>query len=483
MSESQPRPLLSMKSNFSKFILAPDAAPSLTASAKSLRTSAIASLLVLLHLLSPGFSAEPTSSMAAHAIQAKVAGIDLIAYPTGVKDVVTLRGSLPAGDVLSPPSNPAIATLTGAMLDKGTQRQDKFAIASRLEGVGAQLGFSVGETMLTFSGKCLRKDLPLVISLLAEQLRTPAFSDEEFAKLKNQLIGGLQRNLERTDFRANEAFVRAIYPESHPNHTPSTSEFIKAIHAATLQQVHDFHAAWYGPDRLTLIVVGDVDVHRLQEEVHHHFDGWRGGRPLPSFTKAFEARQPREETVQMPDKTNVSVILGQATRLRYGEPDALALRVAAAVLGRGFTGRLMSTVRDKEGLTYSIGSAVTNDAFADGDFRIYAEFNPSLLEKGISSTKRELRNWYDHGITAAELDRVKKDLVGTFKVGMATTEGLADSILISVHRGYGINWLDRYPAMIGALTLEQVNGAIRKHLNPDRMTLVEAGTVGAAPKS
>lgn len=61
----------------------------------------------------------------------------------------------------------------------------------------------------------------------------------------------------------------------------------------------------------------------------------------------------------------------------------------------------MSTVRDKEGLTYSIGSAVTNDAFADGDFRIYAEFNPSLLEKGISSTKRELRNWYDHGITSA----------------------------------------------------------------------------------
>ncbi|MBP8257782.1 MAG: insulinase family protein, partial [Opitutaceae bacterium] len=195
---------------------------------------------------SPYANADPVNSMAAHAVRARIAGIDVIAYPTEVKQVVTLRGSLPAGDVLSPRSNPAIATLTGAMLDKGTQRQGKFAIASRLEGVGAQLDFSVGEIMLTFSGKCLRKDLPLVISLLAEQLRMPAFSEEEFAKLKKQLSGSLQRNLERTDFRANEAFVRSIYPEGHPNHTPSTAEFINAIDAASLQQVRDFYSTWYG---------------------------------------------------------------------------------------------------------------------------------------------------------------------------------------------------------------------------------------------
>ncbi len=477
------RSLLPMKPNFSPSLPTPVPGLLPVAPLKFPWASAMVLLSALLHLFSLGAKADPATSMAAHAVRARIAGIDVIAYPTGVKDVVTLRGSLPAGDYLSPGSNPAIATLTGAMLDKGTQRQDKFAIAGRLEGVGAQLGFSVGETMLTFSGKCLRKDLPLVISLLAEQLRIPKFSDEEFVKLKNQIAGGLRRNLERTDYRANEAFVRSIYPEGHPNHPPSTAEFLKAIDDASLQQVRDFHAAWYGPKKLTLIVVGDVDVQSLQTEVRHHFDGWRGGRSLPAFQKAPAASQPRVETVQMADKTNVSVIIGQTTRLQYADPDALALRVAAAVLGRGFTGRLMATVRDKEGLTYSIRSWVANDAFADGDFQINAEFNPSLLEKGITSTERELRNWHDHGITAAELERVKKDLVGTFKVGMATTEGLADSILISIHRGYGVDWLDRYPTMVGALTLEQVNGSIRRHLNPDRMTVIRAGTVGDSPKS
>ncbi len=438
--------------------------------------------LVSLAQTAPPSTTGGASSIAAHVVRARIAGIDVIAYPTGVKDVVTFRGSLPAGDVLAPASNLAIPTLVGAMLDKGTQRHDKFAIANQLESVGARLGFEVDETMLHFSGKCLRKDLPMVVSLLAEQLRMPAFSEEEFAKLKKHLAGVFQRMLERTDHRANEAFVRSIYPPGHPNHTPATKEFIDAVGTATLQEARAFHAAYYGPARLTLVVVGDIDVPALQAEVEKGFAGWTGGRPLPAFAKAASADAPREQTVFMPDKTNVSVILGQATGLRYHDVDTLALRIAGAVLGRGFTGRLMSTVRDTEGLTYSISAGVGRDTFADGDFRINAEFNPTMLHQGIASTRRELRKWHDYGVTAAELERVKKGLIGSYKVGMTTTDGLAESILTTVNRGYGVEWLDSYPARVNALTLPQVNAVIRKYLDPEKMTLVMAGTTVASPK-
>ena len=76
------------------------------------------------------------------------------------------------------------------------------------------------------------------------------------------------------------------------------------------------------------------------------------------------------------------MILGQATGLRYRDPDALALRVGTAILGHGFTGRLMGTVRDREGLTYNIGAAVTEDSIADGAWDISASFAPALLEQG-----------------------------------------------------------------------------------------------------
>lgn len=179
----------------------------------------------------------------------------------------------------------------------------------------------------------------------------------------------------------------------------------------------------------------------------------------------------------MVDKPNITVILGQPSGLKYRDPEALALRVGTAALGQGFTGRLMANVRDKEGLTYGISAGLGGDAFADGEWRISANFAPQLLEKGMASTRRQLEAWYAEGVTAAELARVKSNLIGTFKVGLATTDGLAGALLNAVHRGYDVTWLDEYPKRISALSLEEVNRAIKDHLQPEKMTVIKAGSL------
>jgi len=153
------------------------------------------------------------------------------------------------------------------------------------------------------------------------------------------------------------------------------------------------------------------------------------------------------------------------------------LRVATTILGSGFTGRLMHNVRDKEGLTYGIKADVSGDTFSDGEWKITATFAPTLLDKGIASTKRQLDEWYRHGVTAEELTQRQSQLVGSYYVSLSTTDGIADALFIAVQRGYDIHWLDEYPKAIQALTLEQVNGVIRKYLDPKKMTLVKAGSV------
>jgi zinc protease len=431
---------------------------------------------ILLFVAAVCLTSSLQAQIADKVVRDKIAGIDVIAYPTDVENVVTFRGSLPAGDSFAPAQNVAIPTLTGEMLDKGTTRQDKFQIAQQLENIGASINFSVAGVMTEFSGKCLRKDLPLVISLLAEQLRSPAFSDEEFAKLKKQLAGEMQRALESTDFRASQAFAQLAFPKGHPNYTPPVKEFIAAIDSAKLEDVKAFHSAFYGPAEATLVVVGDIDVQQLKGEVEKAFTGWTGGKPRPDFPKAAAAKA-REEVVAMADKPNVTVILGQPAGLKYRDPESLALRVGTAVLGSGFTGRLMANVRDKEGLTYGIGAGLADDAFADGAWQIQANFAPQLLDKGIESTKRQLLAWHKEGVTADELERRKTSLVGTYKVSLATTGGLAQALLAAVHRGYDVSWLDEYPKRVEALTLEEVNGAIRKHLSPERMLTIKAGSV------
>ena len=427
-----------------------------------------------------GASAANGSKMAPNVQRSKVAGIDFIAYPTGVKDVVTVRASLPAGKALGAAGNPAVPTLTGMLLDQGTKTQDKFVIAEKLEAVGASIQFAVATDVLNISAKSLKKDAPMVLGMIAEQLRTPAFSAEEFAKAKKQMAGAIKRSLESTDFRAADAFNRTTYPLGHPNRNVSPDGMLAAIETATLDDVLAFHKANYGPAAMTLVMVGDLDVPALQGEVARAFGGWTGGQAVVRAAQLAAPVSGAKQDVVMEGKTSVSVVMGQPSGLRYSDPDYQALRLATAILGDGFTGRLMANVRDKEGLTYDVRSLLQNDMFNDGDWRLSGSFAPALLDQGIASIQRQLKLWYDKGVTPVEVSARKSNVIGAFKVALTTTEGMAGTLLAAVSRGYGVTWLDELPAKVDALTTEQVNAAVKKYLKPETMVLVKAGTFGAA---
>jgi zinc protease len=435
--------------------------------------------------LCASLAAPAFADMAGNAERSQVAGIDLVTYHTGVKDVVTIVGALPAGDAMAEGGNGAIPTLTGMMLDRGTRALDQFAIAQQLESVGAEITYGVGTQSLEIRARCLKKDLPLVLGLIAAELRTPALAESEFAKAKHQFIGGLESSLQSTEARSQEAFARAIFPPGNPNRPETLEQLLQAAKAATLEELKAFHAKNYGPAHFTLVLVGDVNLATASAEILKDFSGWTGGRDYFHGTAdetAGDGGAPREIKVPLADKTSVSVLLGQATGLRYKDPDALALRVGTAVFGHGFTGRLMSTVRDKEGLTYDVGAGVIADTLIPGAWQLSASFAPSLLAKGIASSRRQLDLWWQSGITDQELARRKQGLIGGYEVGLATSAGLAGTILTTIQRGYDLTWLDGYPKAIEALTTAQVNAAIKTHLNPGTMVLVEAGSVGAAAK-
>ena len=427
-------------------------------------------------IVQPAHAATSMSSIAKRIVRKPVAGIDVIVYPMDVPGVVTLRGSLPAGDIFARGGNIAAATLAGIMLDKGTTRQDKFAIAKQLDDVGASLAFGVGEQTVAIQGKALKRNLPLLIHLMGEQLRTPAFDADEFGKAKLQFQAATRAQIDNTGFRAQERLSRTIFPAGHPNRPDDIDAWLAAIDSATLDEVKAFHKKYYGPAHLTLVFVGDVDARSIQSLIAREFAGWTGGVDVVRDVPRPATMTLPEQKVEMQDKTSVSVLLGQSTGLRYQDADTIPLRIGAAVLGSGFTGRLMSTVRDKEGLTYGIGASLTDDTYVAGTFAINATFAPTLLEKGVEAARRELQKWYSEGITAAELADRKTSFIGSYQVSLADTDGMADAISITLARGKPLSWLDDIAEVVAAVTLEQVNSAIRKHIDPAHMVLVEAGT-------
>jgi zinc protease len=425
-------------------------------------------------------SGSAAAGMADLAHRSTVDGIDLITYKTNVKDVVVILGVLPAGDAMAGTDNIAVPTLSGMMLDRGTKTLDKFAISEKLDNVGAEITFTVGTQSLEVKAKCLKKDLPLIIGLLAAELRTPALQAAEFDKAKQQFIGELQASAQNSGARAAEAFARAIFPEGHPNRPHTLPEYVAAAKTANLDEIKAFQAKYYGPAHMTLVVVGDVSDTDTNAEVGKAFSGWTGGQDYIHPLKPAAATVASQVTVPLADKPSVTMVLGQATGLRYRDPDALALRVGTAILGRGFTGRLMSSVRDKEGLTYNIGANMGEDSIVDGAWEISASFAPALLTQGVASTRRELEKWWRDGVTEPELTARKQGLIGGYFVGLSTTGGLAETILINTQRGYELNWLDGYPTAVKALSTAQINAAIKGHVNPNAMVLVEAGSVPAS---
>ena len=417
------------------------------------------------------------AGVAEQAHRSQVAGIDLITYHTDVKDVVVILGSLPAGDAMAGTGNIAIPTLAGMMLDRGTKALDKFAIAEQLDDVGAEISFSVGTQSLEIRAKCLKKDLPLIIGLIAAELRTPALQLTEFNKAKQQFIGALEASAQNTEARAQEAFARAVFAPGHPNRPHAVTDYEAAAKVASLDELKAFHAKYYGPAHMTLLVVGDVAAPETEAQVAKAFGGWTGGQDYVRPATPATLPAAREISVTLADKPSVSVLIGQPTGLRYKDPDALALRVGTAILGSGFTGRLMGIVRDREGLTYNISAAMAEDSIVDGSWDVSASFAPALLDKGIASTRREVERWWKDGITEDELAARKQGLIGGYRVGLSTTAGLANAIMANVQRGYDVSRLEEFPGAVSALTRDEINAAIKKHLNPNKMVLVKAGSV------
>ena len=408
-----------------------------------------------------------------------VQGLRLLTMKTGVQDVVTIRGSILGGDVFSPQANRMIADLTAAMLDKGTRSKSKFEIADKLESVGATMSFSSGQQRVRFAIKCLKDDIPLVLGLLAEQLREPAFNKEDLSTLKTRLKGNLKRDKKNTGKMAGGEFIRELYPKDHPNYRYPIDEQIEMIDKIDPASLRNFHKTYYGLGNMIMTAVGDVDGEYFSREVEKVFKGWKTS-PLSKWVNTMQANDvtATKKYVTIKDKTSADVYIGQPIGIDRSHEDYYPLMMGTYILGGNFSARLMQTVRDEQGLTYGIYSQIQGaENGNDGFWTIWSSFAPQLLQTGYEASFEQLEKWVTEGITVAELEAKKTTITGSYKVGLATTRGLASQILSNAERGRPNEYLDQYSGIINELTLEQVNGAIKQYIDINKLVFVAAGSV------
>ena len=408
-----------------------------------------------------------------------IEGVDSLTMPTNIKDVITISGSFEGGSLYAPKENKQIANLTAAMIDKGTKSRDKYEISNMLDSIGAEINFSSSSNHINFTASCMRKDLDIIIELISEQLCQPAIHKSELDLLKTRILGNLERSKEDTKKQANIALLRKIYSSDHPNFRYTIDEAINLINELSVKDLTQYHNNIFGNGSIRIATVGDFDTNEINSKIEKYFSILKP-QTLPKIEQFLPAKKSKQykESIHIADKTSADVYLGQSISIDQDHSDYIPLMIAIYILGGNFSARLMQTVRDNEGLTYGIGSSISSASYRrDGYWSTWATFSPELLNKGIKSTKKQIDLWNKEGVKKDEVDVKKTTLIGSYKVGMDTTAGLAHRLLANDEKGRTISYLDDYPSIIENISLEEVNKTIHDYIDSANLIEISAGTI------
>jgi zinc protease len=375
-----------------------------------------------------------------------------------------------------PAAKQGVATLTGYLLDEGTTKHTGEQIAELIEGVGGALTLSGAGGAV----RVLAPDRKLGLGLLLECLMHPSFPKEAFARNKERLLGEIEDSQTQPDYRARQAFLAAVYAD-HPLSRPrlGTVETVKPL---TAEDCAAFHKKVFVPNHTTLAVVGDFDSDEIVELVKAQTQGWERGPLVKDMPKVALPEKFTETVLSMPDAAQLHFFLGHAG-IRRDNPDYYKLLVMDHVLGTGpgFTDRLSSRLRDREGLAYTVTAAITPTADREpGTFTAYIGTDNEHFGRVKKEFLEELNRIRDEPPTAREVSDAKTYLLGNLLLQFTTDAGIGAQLLMVERNHLGFDYLDDYRKAVAAVTPEDVQAVARKYLDPARMVLVAAGAVDAS---
>jgi zinc protease len=394
-------------------------------------------------------------------------------------NTVVAAMTLRFGDEKSLANRGNAARFTGRMLNRGTTKHTRQQIKDEFDKLKAQTAISGGATSATVFIETIRENLAPAMKIAAEVLREPSFPETEFEQLKQEALAQLEA--QRSDPQAVAAleFRRHIYPfdKSDVRYTATPDEEAAAIKALTLDDVKKFYKDFYGASNAELAVVGDFDAKEVEKLANDLFGSWKSPKPYARLTDPFREIAPKNQEVQTPDKANAFFIAAQRLNVREDDPDYPALVLANEILGGGFlNSRIATRLRQKDGLSYGAGSQLEaspldkNGVFIT--FAIYAPQNVVKLETGF---KEEIDRALKDGLTEAEVAQAKAGYLQAQQRERTDDGGLARALAAYLFLNRTMTWDDAMDKKIAALTAEQVNAALRRHLNLSKMSIIKAG--------
>jgi zinc protease len=379
-----------------------------------------------------------------------------------------------------------IADATAQMLTRGAGKLNRQQIADKLEELKAKLsiGAQGGNVSINFETK--RDKLPELLALLHDVLREPTFPASELDQLKTEWLTGIDEQRRQPEGVAQNALGRYVYPypKGDPRYSETFDEQVAAIKALQVNDLKAFHAGFYGSDHGELALVGDFDKAATDGDLKKLFGDWKSKQPYARVAEPYRVVKAAAQTFETPDKSNAFYIAALNIPLKATDADFVPLSLANRVLGGGqLKNRLIDRLRQKEGISYGAGSWLSpsfeESNSSAGMYAIYAPQNLAKLRDGVNE---EVARLIKDGVTEQELAEAKSGILQEATISRTQDGTLAGKLAMLMRVKQTMDFTAEYEAKLKTTTVEQVNAAIRKYINPEHLVQMYAGDFAGAAK-
>jgi zinc protease len=400
-------------------------------------------------------------------------GITLLVRENALSPTVVVNGYLEIGAEDEPRDKAGLAGFVTDVMERGTQRRAFSDLYEEVESIAASFGLSASTHITTFGAKGLAEYLPLLLDILDDVLRNPAFRAEQVERARAEILTSIQEREHSTRRTAALTFHELAYPPAHPYHR-SLLGYSDTIARITRDDLVDFHARYTAPQGMVIVVVGAVKAADVVEAITATFGDWQATRParreLPPVPPLAERREKR---IALPDKTQSDLVLGWPGPART-HPDFVPCFVANTVLGVfGMYGRLGKSVRSTNGLAYYAYSKVDGGK-GPGPWRVVAGVNPANVDRALELVLTELRTLREAPVPEEELNDSRSYLTGSLPLRLETNEGVAQALINIERYDLGMDYLQQYAEMIAGVTPDQVQAVAQRWIDPEHYALAIA---------
>lgn len=382
-----------------------------------------------------------------------------------------------AGETAVGPDEAGRAALTADALEGGTQRRSGTALAEALEAVGADASVGAGWDTTTASVSSPADRWSEGLDLLAEMVLAPSFPESEVDRSRDQALARVRQRSKDPSALASDWSAALYYADGEPYGRPlhGTEESILGLGRDSLVGFAESH---YRPAAAGLVVVGDVDGAEVERVAEGILAGWSGEAPIPRPPAGGARHDHRTiHVVHRPGSVQSELRLGHPGAAR-SIPDHTELVVANAILGGTFGSRLNMNLREDRGFTYGARSSF---AFrrGPGPFSVSTAVDTEVTAEAVEEAFKEVERFVSDGPTDLEVRSARDYIAGVFPLRLETTGGVAARVSeLLVHQLPDADWTHRRE-QIRAVERDAAHEAIRRHLHPDRLTVVVVGDADA----